>query len=89
MSQCEKTSFESKEKALERIQQIAASPDRGNGRKPHRAYKCEHCEKWHLTSTSKKKYKENKNKPKIRAERRYQNWISKEADYWLKRIKID
>lgn len=48
---CKKVSFDSKEEATVRINQIALID--GSNRKPIRSYRCCQCNKFHLTSWSK------------------------------------
>lgn len=50
---CSKKSFESKDEAVKRLNEILVTSDRVI--KPLRVYKCENCGKFHLTSFTKKK----------------------------------
>lgn len=55
MKTCHKTTFEKEKTAKARIAEIAAS--RGRHTKPIRAYHCERCGGWHLTSWAFKRFK--------------------------------
>lgn len=48
---CEKQSYKTRQIAMSKLDEISEEDDRGD--KPVRAYKCPHCEYWHLTSMAK------------------------------------
>lgn len=71
MAQCVKAKFASELSANMRISEIALQNTRF--RRPNRAYQCENCGSWHLTSVSKKKFTNR------------QEWIAQKTKEWTEK----
>ena len=86
--QCDKKkAFETKEDAVKRISEIKEDVGKSKQQKPIRSYRCEICNKFHLTSWSKKEKQEIELKREIkkmyRAELVAEYWIKKKQWYDL------
>lgn len=90
---CEKAPFSDAATARRRILEIAGATDSRQlgmlAREAHipiRAYQCEACGLWHLTSQSNQQRKDlNRERLEQQAARR-RNWFEREADYWLRKL---
>ena len=56
--------------------------------KPNRAYKCEYCNKYHLTRITHEKANERNRVINERVKKREEKFINIESNYWSKKFKI-
>lgn len=76
---CKKVAYDSKQEANARV--IKIQKEEGDNKKPIRAYRCPHCDKFHLTSFTKRL----QNKVIKRLEINKINALEKDADFLMKR----
>jgi hypothetical protein len=86
--ECNKKLFQSIAEAKTRANQINIENQKTGDQTKMRAYKCEYCEGWHLTSMSDHefKYKTNIEYRNMVNERAF---VKREAEYWESHFKID
>ena len=79
---CKKVDFDSLKEAKKRAAEINLNNSKSEGQKQKlRAYKCELCNKWHLTKMPKYKYMW-KNNVGYRNEIREKKFVERESEYW-------
>lgn len=95
---CKKIAYDSRSSADKAINQLSQIPSTNRfkiGKKPTRSYKCSDCGCWHITSMTSKMHKRvdtpqkrerfNARGKVFRQERK----ITKEAEYWCKRLGVE
>tara|TARA_R110000796_G_scaffold248124_2_gene374559 strand:- start:14522 stop:14779 length:258 start_codon:yes stop_codon:yes gene_type:complete len=82
---CEKKTFESKELASIRLEEIKI--EGGKEKTPLRVYKCDKCEKFHLTSITRDTQKKiNKRREGIK-NKPFKDFLNRETEYWENKFK--
>ncbi len=88
--ECLKKSFETKQEAKERKEQIDKVNQLNKDNTRMRVYHCKKCGKYHLTSMSKKKFKSTQKITKEERDRRRISYlVNVESDYWLNKLGIE
>jgi hypothetical protein len=79
--ECKKKVFYSAEEANIRAGEINSENAKRKGKTDFRPYKCEYCDKWHLTSMRKHQYKYVEY-VEYRNEINTKSFINRESEYW-------
>ncbi len=88
---CKKKSYNTDKDAISALNKIKLTST--NETIPLRFYECKYCGKYHLTSKTETKYKNNLNiknqRINERVKKRELSFINREANYWMKKFGID
>ena len=84
---CTKKQFDDKKIARARAVEINEENVKNKDDTRLRAYFCDVCKKYHLSSMTKEEFK--KYDPKVRASKRKANFLRRETEYWESKFGVD